>query len=152
MTDHLTAATVADTPLRSNIPSSSTDRIGSGSGSSSGSGSGIIHSQRMHTPFNSEASLQIAARQKLFDYAVEEALDILDIIAKQIQIPEYKTTIDIPIIGGIDVEVSSVNITNLQLPRDLAKVAIESGYYHLKAANLTAQVGRQLSGREAAVR
>jgi hypothetical protein len=27
-----------------------------------------------------------------------------------------------------------------QVPRDLAKVAIESGYYHLKAANLTAQV------------
>jgi hypothetical protein len=26
------------------------------------------------------------------------------------------------------------------VPRDLAKVAIESGYYHLKAANLTAQV------------
>lgn len=30
-----------------------------------------------HTPFNSEASLQIAARQKLFDYAVQQALVIL---------------------------------------------------------------------------
>eukprot|EP00775_Hariotina_reticulata_P004734 gene4734-4984_t len=72
--------------------------------------------------------------------AVSEALDILDIIAKKIQIPEYKTTIEIPIIGGINVDVSGVNITNLQVPRELAKVAIESGYYHLKAANLTAQI------------
>lgn len=94
----------------------------------------------LHTPFNSEASLQIAARQRLFDYAVSEALDILDIAAKKIKIPEYKTTIDIPVIGGIDVSVSNVNITNLQVPRELAKVAIESGYYHLKASNLTAQV------------
>lgn len=31
-----------------------------------------------------------------------------------------------------------------QVPRDLAKVAIESGYYHLKAANLTAQVRQPL--------
>jgi hypothetical protein len=29
-----------------------------------------------------------------------------------------------------------------QVPRDLAKVAIESGYYHLKAANVTAEVRR----------
>jgi hypothetical protein len=94
----------------------------------------------VHTPFNSEASLQIAARQRLFDYAVTEALDLLDVAAKNIKIPEYKTTLEIPVIGGIDVSVSNVNITNLQVPRELAKVAIESGYYHLKAANLTAQV------------
>ncbi|KAF6254202.1 phosphorylated CTD interacting factor 1 WW domain-containing protein [Scenedesmus sp. NREL 46B-D3] len=93
-----------------------------------------------HTPFNSEASLQIAARQRLFDYAVTEALDLLDVAAKNIKIPEYKTTLDIPVIGGIDVSVSNVNITNLQVPRELAKVAIESGYYHLKASNLTAQI------------
>eukprot|EP00879_Flechtneria_rotunda_P011137 GHRR01011635.1.p1 GENE.GHRR01011635.1~~GHRR01011635.1.p1 ORF type:complete len:185 (+),score=44.71 GHRR01011635.1:206-760(+) len=95
---------------------------------------------RMHTPFNSEASLQVAARQRLFDYAVGQGLDILDLAVKKIQIPEYKTTIEIPVIGGIDVDVANVNITNLGVPRDLAKVAIESGYYHLKAANLTAQI------------
>jgi hypothetical protein len=96
-----------------------------------------------HTPFNSEASLQIAARQRLFDYAVTEALDLLDVAAKKIKIPEYQSTLEIPVIGGIEVSVSNVNITNLQVPRELAKVAIESGYYHLKASNLTAQV-RQL--------
>jgi hypothetical protein len=94
----------------------------------------------IHSPFNSEASLQIAARQRLFDYAVTEALDLLDEAAKKIKIPEYKSTLEIPVIGGIDVSVSNVNITNLQVPRELAKVAIESGYYHLKASNLTAQV------------
>eukprot|EP00882_Tetradesmus_deserticola_P018671 GHRQ01020052.1.p1 GENE.GHRQ01020052.1~~GHRQ01020052.1.p1 ORF type:complete len:195 (+),score=41.92 GHRQ01020052.1:454-1038(+) len=100
-----------------------------------------------HTPFNSEASLQIAARQRLFDYAVTEALDLLDEAAKNIHIPEYKTTLDIPLIGGIDVSVSNVNITNLQVPRKLAKVAIESGYYHLKASNLTAQVRAYVQAR-----
>lgn len=96
--------------------------------------------RNMHTPFNGEASLQIAARQKLFDYAVSQGLDILDLAVRKIKIPEYKTTIEVPVIGGIDVSVSNVNISNLQVPRELAKVAIESGYYHLKAENLTAQV------------
>lgn len=84
--------------------------------------------------------MQIAARQRLFDYAVSEALDILGVAVEQVRIPEYKTKLEIPVIGGIDVAISNVNITDLQVPRDLAKVAIESGYYHLKAANLTAQI------------
>lgn len=95
---------------------------------------------KVHSPFNSEASLQVAARQRLFDYAVGQGLDILDLAVKKINIPEYKTTIEVPVIGGIDVTVSNVNISRLQVPRELAKVAIESGYYHLKAENLTAQV------------
>lgn len=105
----------------------------------------------MHTPFNSEASLQLAARQRLFDYAVTQALEILDLAVAKIQIPEVKTTIEIPVIGGIDVTVSAINITNLSVPRELAKVAIESGYYHLAAANLTAQVRAQQRRQHGAV-
>lgn len=69
----------------------------------------------VHSPFNSEASLQIAARQRLFDYAVTEALQILDAAVVKIRIPEYKGTLEIPVIGGIDVDISNVNITRLEV-------------------------------------
>jgi len=72
-------------------------------------------SRRVHSPFNSEASMQIAARQRLFDYAVTEALDILAVVVEKVNIPEYKTTIEIPVIGGIDVTISNVNITSLEV-------------------------------------
>lgn len=71
--------------------------------------------RRVHSPFNSEASMQIAARQRLFDYAVSEALDILGVAVEKVRIPEYKTKLEIPVIGGIDVAISNVNITDLQV-------------------------------------
>lgn len=71
----------------------------------------------VHSPFNSEASMQIAARQRLFDYAVTEALEILGVAVEQVKIPEYRTTLEVPVIGGIDVSISSVNITDLQVGR-----------------------------------
>jgi hypothetical protein len=58
-----------------------------------------------------------------------------------------------PVMPAVESFSLAVTIT-LQVPRDLAKVAIESGYYHLKASNLTAQVSRavsQLPGRHCAV-
>ncbi len=75
-----------------------------------------------HTPFNSEASLQIAARQRLFDYAVQQGLAILDAKLREIQIPAVNTVIDIPLIGGMDVSISDVNITTLSVPKDRTKV------------------------------
>lgn len=71
--------------------------------------------RRVHSPFNSEASMQIAARQRLFDYAVTEALEILGVAVEKVKIPEYKTTLEIPVIGGIDVTINNVNITDLQV-------------------------------------
>lgn len=71
--------------------------------------------RRVHSPFNSEASMQIAARQRLFDYAVSEALEILGVAVEKVRIPEYKTKLEIPVIGGIDVAISNVNITDLQV-------------------------------------
>jgi hypothetical protein len=71
--------------------------------------------QQLHSPFNSEASLQIAARQRLFDYAVTQALEILDVAVEKINIPDYKATIEIPVIGGIDAAISNINITSLEV-------------------------------------
>jgi hypothetical protein len=71
--------------------------------------------RHVHSPFNSEASMQIAARQRLFDYAVTEALEILGVAIEKVKIPEYRTTLEIPVIGGIDVVISNVNITDLQV-------------------------------------
>lgn len=76
--------------------------------------------RRVHSPFNSEASMQIAARQRLFDYAVTEALAILGVAVEKVKIPEYRTTLEIPVIGGIDVTISNVNITDLQVRRAAA--------------------------------
>jgi hypothetical protein len=59
--------------------------------------------------------MQIAARQRLFDYAVTEALEILGVAVEKVKIPEYKTTLEIPVIGGIDVTINNVNITDLQV-------------------------------------
>lgn len=63
----------------------------------------------MHSPFNAEASLQLAARQSLFDYAVDQGLTILDAAVRRIAIPEYSATLDIPLVGGVDVSVSKVS-------------------------------------------
>lgn len=71
--------------------------------------------RQVHSPFNSEASMQIAARQRLFDYAVTEALEILGEAIEKVKIPEYRTTLEIPVIGGIDVVISNVNMTDLQV-------------------------------------
>lgn len=71
--------------------------------------------RRVHSPFNSEASMQIAARQRLFDYAVTEAIEILGVAVEKVKIPEYRTTLEIPVIGGIDVAITNVNITDLQV-------------------------------------
>lgn len=65
---------------------------------------------------------------------------IADAVIKKLAIPEVKSTIDVPVIGGIDVDVNSINITTLVIPPETTKIAIESGYYHLQASNLTARV------------
>ena len=120
---------------------------------SSGSSTGTTaqpeaHAARnVHSPFNSEASVQVAARQKLFDFAVQEGLEILNLVIQKVQIPDYNTTLDFPVIGGVDVSITGINISQLVVPPELTKVAIESGYYHLQASNLTTQV-RDFSGRE----
>jgi predicted cobalt transporter CbtA len=142
---------------------------------------------QQHTPFNSEASIQIAVRQKLFDYAVREVrswfcggacciacacwsrafcgaarppaaphcrpgsgpapasggadtqqgwwstpdagawltqqgLAILDSKVRDIKIPPYQSTLNFPVIGGVDVGISDVNISTLEVPRALTKV------------------------------
>lgn len=59
--------------------------------------------------------MQIAARQRLFDYAVTEAIEILGVAVEKVKIPEYRTTLEIPVIGGIDVAITNVNITDLQV-------------------------------------
>lgn len=110
----IAAAAPARDPSLSSSSSSSTGKATSASSSSSSS-AGLPRQRPVHSPFNSEASMQIAARQKLFDYAVTEALGILDLAVRKIKIPEYKATIEIPVIGGIDVDISNVNITNLEV-------------------------------------
>lgn len=77
-----------------------------------------------HTPFNSEASIQIAVRQRLFDYAVQTGLAVLDASLKDIVVPEYRSTLNFPVIGGVDVGIAGVNITSLEVPHAQTKVRV----------------------------
>jgi hypothetical protein len=95
--------------------------------------------RRVHSPFNSEASMQIAARQRLFDYAVSEALDILGVAVEQVRIPEYKTKLEIPVIGGIDVAISNVNITDLQVGLGLGSVVLVQRDHAQRSGNAQPQ-------------
>ncbi|GBF96808.1 hypothetical protein Rsub_09664 [Raphidocelis subcapitata] len=89
---------------------------------------------------NGEASMQIAARQRLFDYAVAEALAVLNATLRNATLPEVDATVEVPLLGGIDVAVRDVNVTRLDVDPELTRVAIEAGYYHAAAANVTANI------------
>ncbi|KAI8463303.1 MAG: hypothetical protein J3K34DRAFT_527110 [Monoraphidium minutum] len=89
---------------------------------------------------NAEASMQIAARQPLFDYAVTQGLAILNATLRNTTIDEVRATVEVPLLGGIDVVVRDVNVTSLSVDPDLARVAIEAGFYHAAAANVTANI------------
>ncbi|KIY97695.1 BPI/LBP/CETP domain protein [Monoraphidium neglectum] len=125
----------------------------------------------------------IAARQPLFDYAVQQGLAILNATVKNATIDEISATVEVPLLGGIDVTVrdgagrgrwwgrgqwgqreagassqrlsrggtgcvllsqgplaEEVNVTTLQVDPALARVAIEAGFYHAAAANVTANI------------
>lgn len=88
-----------------------------------------------------EASLQLAARQNLFDYAVEESLKILKASVAHLTIPDYTTEIDVPVLGGIDVHLTSMKIKQLDMDESKVAVSIRSGFYHLEAADVTTTLG-----------
>ena len=46
---------------------------------------------------------QVAARQRLFDYAVEQGLAILNATVKNTTIAEINATVEVPLLGGIEV-------------------------------------------------
>lgn len=87
-----------------------------------------------------EASIQVAARQRLFDYAVDRGLAILNATVKNTTIEEVHATVEVPLLGGIDVTIRDVNVTQLYIVPELTRVAIEAGYYHAAAANVTANI------------
>ena len=58
---------------------------------------------RMRQPTNPLG--QIAARQRLFDYAVAQGLAILNATLRSTTIAEVDATVEVPLLGGIDVAV-----------------------------------------------
>ena len=56
---------------------------------------------------NAEASIVVAARQPLFDYAVAVGLAVLNATLQRAgALPDVRTTVEVPLIGGIDVAIS----------------------------------------------
>lgn len=50
--------------------------------------------------------MQVAARQPLFDYAVRVGLAVLNETVRNATIPEVRATVEVPLIGGIDVAIT----------------------------------------------
>jgi hypothetical protein len=62
-----------------------------------------------------EASLEMAVRQSLLDYAVEKGLDILTQKVFNIDLPNFTTTAQLPLIGGINVEATNIRFQNFSV-------------------------------------
>lgn len=62
-----------------------------------------------------DASLEMAVRQSLLDYAVDKGLDILTQKVFNIDLPNFTTTAQLPLIGGINVEASNIRFQNFSV-------------------------------------
>jgi hypothetical protein len=62
-----------------------------------------------------DASLEMAVRQSLFDYAVDKGLDILTQKVFDIDLPDFTTTAQLPLIGGVNVDASNIKFQNFSV-------------------------------------
>jgi hypothetical protein len=98
-------------------------------------------------------SLQLAARQRLLDYAVSRALDALDARARALTLPDYEASLRVPLVGAVDLAARRLNVTRLSVPRTGddgggggggggggARVSIDAGFFHATASNCTVAV------------
>jgi len=71
---------------------------------------------------------------------VAQALAVLDARAKTLTIPDYATTVNVPLVGAVDVAIRRLVFVGLSIPPEATRVSIEAGYYHASASNAKAEV------------
>lgn len=68
--------------------------------------------------------LEVALRQQLLDHATSVGLDLLTSHIHSIAIPKLSRTIHMSVLGDVQVSISNVTCTELQLRRQAAKASI----------------------------
>ncbi|GFR42240.1 hypothetical protein Agub_g3134 [Astrephomene gubernaculifera] len=87
------------------------------------------------------AGIAIAARQGLFDYAMEVALMFLGEKLQGQVIPDVSKRFNIPVVGSFDLQLSDIAVTNFTCPPSGANLTIlGDGFFHLLAADLSARL------------
>lgn len=57
---------------------------------------------------------------------------------EKIVVPDVSKEIDVPVIGKIKIEVTSLKCVDFQEPRDLTEIQIDNEYFHAKAQEVSA--------------
>lgn len=83
-------------------------------------------------------SLKVAIRQPLLDYGTTVGLKTLKQHVEKIVVPDVTKEIDIPVIGKIKIEVTSLKCVDFQEPRELTEIQIDDDSFHAKAQEVSA--------------
>lgn len=83
--------------------------------------------------------MQVAVRQALLDYGITVGLEALSSHIHNITIPHVETTLDVPIVGPVDLSIKDIKCLEFQEPRELAKIEISNGSFFASSKALSAK-------------
>ena len=83
-------------------------------------------------------TLKVAIRQPLLDYGTTVGLKTLKQHVEKIIVPDVSKEIEVPVIGKIKIEVTSLECVDFQEPRDLTEIQIDNEYFHATAQEVSA--------------
>lgn len=79
----------------------------------------------------SEAGIQVAARQALFDYATQQGLAILGTKVTGLVLPEVSKTFHVPIAGDFELRIYNIKVQEFAAPAEDARLVILARFFNL---------------------
>lgn len=86
------------------------------------------------------AGVQVVARQRLFDYAVQQGLTLLETRVREVYISQYSKTFSLPLVGVFEIRLSNITVTDFQAPPEKAKLSILSGLFNFQATDILGSI------------
>lgn len=83
--------------------------------------------------------MQVAVRQSLFDYGITVGSEALSSHIQNITIPRVETTINVPLVGEVDLTITNIKCLEFNEPTQLAKVEIENTTFSASSKAISAK-------------
>lgn len=78
-----------------------------------------------------QASIQIAARQALFDYATQQGLAMLVQRVTGLAVPDVTKTFHLPVIGDFELRLYTIRVQEFTVPHEDARLVILDKFFNL---------------------
>ena len=82
---------------------------------------------------STNADIYLVFRQSMLDYSVSQGLTILSSRVQQLNIPDIKQNVHVPLLGDFNVQLSNIKVLKLDVStaQETSRLAILDGSFHL---------------------